>query len=87
MVQQKAITETQRGLLLTGTRESIQHALGGHAERSKQGAGRERTIGPGAYAFTRVHDTVLWHSGLRPDWSILTKKSRVLVSSMGIISK
>lgn len=47
MVQQKTITETQRGLLLTGTRESIQHALGGHAERSKQGAGRERTIGPG----------------------------------------
>lgn len=44
-----------------------------------QGRGQgEREVGPGAQAFTRVHG---WR--LRQNWSMQTKKSRVLVSSIG----
>lgn len=68
---------------------STQHTTRGYTERSKQGAGREITTGPATPVSTGVPDVVLWHSGLRPDRSISisTKKSRVLVSSMGVFSK
>lgn len=50
-----------------------------------QGRGQgEREVAPGAQAFTRAHGwSALGFPRLRHNWSMQTKKSRVLVSSMG----
>ena len=56
-----------------GSGGSPQHTSRGHCGRSSQGAGRERAIGPGAYAFGLQVDC-FGIPGLRLHWSVQTKK-------------
>lgn len=62
-----------------------------HASRATRGGqGRvpaEKQAGPGIQAFIRVHRwSALGFPG-KPDWAIQTRKSRVLVSFAGVLSK
>ena len=41
----------------------------------------DRMTEPGAHAFISKHRGNFGVSGLRPDWSIQTKKTRILISS------
>ena len=75
----------QRSLLPTGPEACAQHTSRGHTGKLRWGTGRERG---------RTRDTCLylgpwmeWFGDprLRLDWSIQTKKSQVLVSSMGVL--
>lgn len=83
MVQKKTKRENEVEIFITPRSWRRYMALSrGHTERSRLGAGRERAE-PGHMPLLRPMSGMLWCPGLRPDESVQTKKSGVLVSSKG----
>lgn len=81
MIQPKAIGETEIETFITHRSQ--------RATRGGQGRVQvERETGPGANDFIIMKWVACFRvPGLRPDWSIKTRKSRVWVSSTEVLSK